>query len=109
MKKKLLPFVLVLILSACNTLPSPTKIEQLPKLNPNLPVEVVAQPVQIKPMTTTDLRVVSGVPGTVLYTLTPAEFEKLSGNVTEMYRYILQAKELIKFYREQNNSTQTTK
>lgn len=105
--KTVIKFLSICLLSfslvACSATPiKETKVIELPRLNPNLPPEVTTQNIEWKVMTPTDLKKAN----VTLYTLTPEEFTKLSGNLTEMYRYILQIKETVKFYREQNTASQ---
>ena len=102
---KLILVSVLLSLAACSTAPTQTTIIDTPHLNPNLPPQVELQSVQFKVYTATDLKRLSTQKNVVLFTLTPEQYAILGKNLVAVHGYILELKQTVIFYKNQNTAT----
>lgn len=103
------------LLTACGTHTSTNVVVPIetPKLNPPLPRPLDMRPLQWHVIDTNKMRELlkqselTGQP-IVYFALSARDYENLALNVADLRRYIEQSKQLIVFYRNQNNATDNT-
>lgn len=87
-----------------------TKLIETPRLNPNLPPAVNLDKINWKVYDKEGLSKLTLAPGdVVLFTVTPDQAEKLGKNQVDIQRYILQLKETVIFYQNQNKTVDSKK
>lgn len=109
MKKIIAALMVIASLSACSDMPiKETTTIDIPTLDANVPQATGLEDVNWKVYTADDLIVIASDKDVVLFTLTKEEYEKMGRNIVEMRRYILQLKQTVIFYRNQNHRKATT-
>lgn len=110
MKKVAIMIFVLSSLTACgdSQLIKETTTIDIPTIDANLPQATDLEDVDWKVYTSDDLKIIENSNGVVLFTLTQPEYEKLGRNLVELRRYIMQLKQTVVFYRNQNQRKKST-